>query len=65
MERIPLASLHARLRALGAVAQPDRSSAAAHIYYSPASRRWIKVTRDRDPNVARLEFSATCPCAGG
>jgi len=63
MERVPAGSLHGRLRALGAVYQADRSSAAAHIYYSAPSRRWIKVTRDRDPNVMRLEFHATCPCS--
>jgi hypothetical protein len=64
VERLPLNALHRRLHGLGAVAQPDRNTRDAHIYFAPSSRRWIKVTRDRDPNLVVLEFSATCPCGG-
>lgn len=66
MERIHASALHARLRDLSAAFQRDRSSDAAHIYYSAPSRRWIKVVRDkRDPNVMELTFHATCPCSKG
>lgn len=65
MERVHTSALHARLRALSAVYHQDRSSQAAHIYYSAPSRRWIKVTRDRDPSYVQLTYHATCPCSKG
>lgn len=62
MERLHLAQLNARLRALGAVPQPDRSSSKAHIYHSPPTGRWIKIVR-KGPQVVELTFHAQCPCA--
>ena len=64
METLPASALHARLRSLSAQYMQDRSSAAAHIYYSAPSRRWIKVVRAAGGNVA-LTYHATCPCSGG
>jgi hypothetical protein len=63
VETIPAAALHGRLRGLGAQYQADRSSQQAHIYWAPASRRWIKVVR-AGANVT-LTYHATCPCSGG
>jgi hypothetical protein len=62
MERLAESALHPRLRALGAQFKPERSSAAAHIYWSPPTRRWIKVYRS-SPGIVTLEFHATCPCS--
>lgn len=63
-ERLPASALQARLRSVGAQYFPDRSSAAAHIYYSAPMRKWIKVYRDkRDPNAVVVEYHATCPCS--
>lgn len=64
METLHASALHARLRALGAQFQRDRSSSAAHIYWAPASRRWIKVVR-RGADSVVLSYHATCPCSGG
>lgn len=63
-ETIPAASLHARLRSIGAQYYADRSSAQAHIYYSAPTKRWVKVYRyRRDPNFVVVEYHATCPCS--
>lgn len=62
METLPEGALHARLRALSAQYQADRSSAKAHIYYAAPSRRWIKVYRGA-PGTVVLEYHATCPCS--
>jgi hypothetical protein len=67
VERISVAAgpraLHARLNQLGAQFQRDRSKPAVHIYWAPASGRWIKVVSSG--GVATLTYHATCPCNGG
>jgi hypothetical protein len=63
VEQIPVASLHARLKQLGAQYMADRSSSVAHIYWAPSSKRWIKVTRSGQ--TAKLTYHTTCPCSGG
>lgn len=64
VETLPAASLHPRLRSIGAVYYPDRSSAQAHIYFSAPTKKWIKVYRaKKDPNAVTLEYHDTCPCS--
>ena len=55
---------YARLRQVGAVQKPDRSSSTMHVYYSGMLRRWISVVQTR-PGVFELEFHNACPCSGG
>lgn len=63
-ETVALSQLHARLRALGAVYQRDTSNARRHIYYSGASKRYIKVKRHpSSPNThVVLSYHRECPC---
>jgi len=63
-ERLAASSLQARLRGIGAQFYPDRSSNAAHIYYSAPRRQWLKVYKDRsNPSAVVVEYHATCPCS--
>lgn len=64
MEKIHASQLPARLKKLGAKFMPDRSSTKAHIFWAPASQRWIKVVRSGASEVT-LTAHATCPCSGG
>lgn len=55
---------YARLRQVGAVQKPERSSGTMHVYYSAPLRRWISVVQTK-PGVFQLEFHTECPCSGG